>query len=123
MDANRSGAIVVSWGSAVAGRERILADLFGRVLRYAGGLKQASKVEDVRVFVPKIGSFRDTLMLFGRMEALLATLVDPEFEKLIVEGTIVVHDLRVDVWEGGGPEWFGSTPDPYFVELKNLGLV
>jgi hypothetical protein len=123
MPTNRHGSIVVSWGSAIPGRERKLVDVFGRVLKYAGQLKQTGRVEDVRVFVPKIGAFRDTLMLFGNLDGLMAVLYDPEFEKLLVEGTIVVQALDVQVWEGGEPNWMSTSPDPYFEQLKNHGLI
>src|SRR5712692_8384883 len=120
---NRRGAIVVSWASAIPGREPKLVDVFTRVLKYVGGLKQSGRVEDVRVFVPKIGAFRDTLMVFGDLDALMAVLFDQELEKLLVEGTIVVQGLDVQVWEGGEPNWMSTSPDPYFEQLKKHGFI
>src|SRR5262245_35318092 len=105
MSTNRQGAIVVSWAAAVPGRESKMIEVLVTALKYVTHLRETGRVEDARVFVPKVGAFRDTLMLFGKLDSLMSILMEAEFEGLIVDGTVVVQDLRVDLWEGGPPEW------------------
>jgi hypothetical protein len=123
MSTDRRGAITVSWAAAIPGREAKMLEVLNGALKYLIGLRTEGRIEDLKVFVPKIGSFRDTLLIFGLIDDLMTVLVEPEFETLLVEGTIFVQDLRLEVWEGGSPEWLAQNPDPYIQQLQKHGLI
>lgn len=119
----QAGAIVVSWSGAVPGREVKLLDVFGRALEYGEQLRKAGRVDAVNIFVTKIGPYRDTLMVLGCLDELMAVVVGDEFQGFLLEGTIVVQNLSVSVWEGGSADWAVGGLDPYMEKLKQHGLL
>ena len=120
---NREGAIVVSWGSANPGREMKLPPLLGKVFAYCNALQTEKKIKEVRIFVTKAGVYRDTLMLYGALDQLSRILVDNQFEALLMEGTIVVQNINIALWEGGSPEWLSTGMSSYMDVLKQNSLM
>jgi hypothetical protein len=122
MSFERTGAIVVYWSSPYAGRETQLFAVLGKVIEYGEKLRAAGRIESVRIFVTKAGAYRDTLMLSGPLDDLTKILTEREFEGLLLEGSLVVQKISIDVWEGGSPEWLLSGPNAYAETLQLHGI-
>lgn len=123
MDSTTPGAIVVSWSAAVHGREAKLLEVFARALAYGERLRGEGRVTAVQIFATRVGPNRDTLMVQGCLDELMRIVVEDEFHGLMLEGTMVVQDLCVSVWEGGSSEWVATGLDPYIGKLQQHGLV
>jgi hypothetical protein len=117
------GAIVVSWGSTIPGREKKMLEVLGEVLQYSRKLEEAGRIEETRVFVTTAGPNRDTLMLFGALEQLAPILVDDEFESHLQDGMLVVQDVNVALWAGGRPEELLSGLALHTEKLTDHGLL
>jgi hypothetical protein len=99
----KTGALVVSWGPAIPGRERRMLEVLRQVLRYADGLVADGTVTEALFFVAKTGPNRDTLMLRGDLETLAALLASDELEAHRQDGMLVVQDVELALWAGGDP--------------------
>jgi hypothetical protein len=119
----RTGAIVVSWGSVIAGREPRMFEVMGRILAFAERLKDDERIEEAWMFVPVTGPPRDTLLLLGETEELTRLLVDDEFDSCVQEGMLVVNDLSVALWAGGRPEALADGLAEHLERLEAHGLV
>ncbi len=123
MENHRAGALVVQWASAIPGREQKLLEILRRVLDFCERLRTIGRVEDVRLFISKTGQFRETLMLFGHLDELARIVVEPKFESLVAEGTLVIRDIDIAIWEGGPPNWMLQNANPYVDALQTNGFI
>jgi len=96
-----NGALVISWGSAIPGREARMLDVLNGVFEYTRNLERAGRIDQTRVFVSTTGPNRDTMMVFGRLDELTKLLIDDEFEGQLQDGMMVVQDLNIALWAGG----------------------
>jgi hypothetical protein len=89
-------SMVLTWGQVVRGREERAFDNFNAVVAYHAGLQAAGRIEDLRVTLlgpnAALGGF---MQLVGSAEQLAAVREDPEFQRLVVESTLIVDDLCV----------------------------
>ena len=120
---DRQGAIVVSWASAIPGRESKLPEVLKRVFAFGESLRKQGRIEAMHFFVTKAGAYRDTLQMFGKLDQLTTILVDSGFEGLLVEGSVVVQDINIALWEGSTPEWISTGLTPYMETLQRHGLM
>ena len=118
----KRGAIVVSWGSAIPGRESRMLEVLPSVFAYTATLERDGRVAETRVFVSTTGPNRDTLMVFGDLEELSRILVEDEFESNIQDGMLVVQDLNVALWAGGPPDEVGDGLGRHVDKLHDHGL-
>jgi hypothetical protein len=118
---DRYGAIVVSWASAVPGREHKLLDVLHKVFAYGETLRKHGRISEVRFFVTKAGPYRDTIQMFGKLNELAPILVEQQFEGLLLEGSVVVTDINIALWEGSTPEWVSSGMASYVEALQRHG--
>jgi len=119
----KTGAVVVSWGSAIPGRERGMLRVLRQALAYTEQLRADGRVEDTLLYVSKTGPNRDTLMLLGNLERLAGLLAEDDFEDLIQDGMLVVQDVQVALWAGGRPHTVTDGIDVHAGKLRDHGLL
>jgi hypothetical protein len=119
----RTGAIAVSWGAVIPGREPKMFEVFARIMAFGEELRQAGRIQQLLMFAPLTGPTRDTLLLLGEIETLAQLLVDEEFDSYIQEGMLVVQDLHVAFWAGGAPEALADGLSEHLKKLQEHGLV
>jgi len=119
----KKGAIVVSWGSAIPGREARMLEVLASVLGYTRELEEAGRIEETRVFTAATGPNRDTLMLFGPIEELSRIVVEDEFESQLQDGMLVVQDLNVALWAGGLPVTVSDGLMKHVEKLREHALI
>lgn len=119
----KTGAISISWGSVIPGREPKALEVFGKIMLFAEELQKSGQIDQVLMFVPIAGSPRDTLLLLGDTEKLPGLLVDDNFDSHLQEGMLVVEDLRISLWGGGSPDSLSEGLTEYLERLQSHGLV
>jgi hypothetical protein len=119
----KTGAIVVTWGAAVPGRERQMLSTLSEALAYTERLQEQGRIDEVLLFVAKTGPNRDTLMLRGDLETLASLLADAEFEGILQDGMLVVQDLDVALWAGGTPNSVAEGLGVHADKLRSHGLL
>jgi hypothetical protein len=88
--------MVITWGQVVRGREERAFDNFNAVVAYHAGLQSAGRIERLQVTLlspnAALGGF---MQLVGSAEQLAAVREDAEFQRLIVEASLIVDDLTL----------------------------
>lgn len=89
-------SMVITWGQVVRGREERAFDNFNAVVAYHAGLQAAGRIERVTVTLlgPNAG-LNGFMQLVGTAEQLAAVREDAEFQRLLVESSLIVDDLTV----------------------------
>ncbi|GAA1714233.1 hypothetical protein GCM10009765_74080 [Fodinicola feengrottensis] len=119
----KTGAVVVSWGAAIPGREAGMLRVLKQALGYVEQLRGEGRIEDSQLYVSKTGPNRDTLMLTGQLDRLAALLAEDDFEDLLQDGMLVVQDVQVALWAGGAPRAIAEGIDVHAGKMRDHGLL
>jgi hypothetical protein len=89
--------IHISWGENVAGREERGLEVFNEAVGLYGRMQQEGRIEsfDVALMVPNGGHIDGYIALRGSAEQLAAVREDQEFQRNMVDASLIVHDLCV----------------------------
>jgi glutamate dehydrogenase/leucine dehydrogenase len=93
-----NSAVIITWGSTVAGREQMGLGVFMAALEHYNGLKAKGGLEDVRVYISRqgnVGAVAGMMTLDGTSEQ-IASLLDSDTNlDLLTKASHVVNDLTV----------------------------
>jgi hypothetical protein len=87
--------LVISWGSAVRGREERGLEVFNEALGLAGRMQQDGRIEgfDVVLLDPN-GELNGYLELHGSAEQLAGVRQDEEFQRNTIDASLIVDGLK-----------------------------
>ncbi|HEY7631779.1 MAG TPA: hypothetical protein VH817_13805 [Thermoleophilaceae bacterium] len=86
----------ISWGSPIPGREERGLEVFNEAMGFYGRLQQEGRIEsfDVALFGAN-SDLNGYIVLHGSHEQLDAAQEDEEFQRVTVDASLVVADLRI----------------------------
>lgn len=96
-----TGALIISWGRVVPGREKKALEVFASTQEYWEGNEKRGEIVSHRPFFGPLRGATGMFLIEGETERLQALMRTDEFRKEIQCGTAVVEDLHVDLVEGG----------------------
>ncbi len=88
--------LFISWGANVAGREARGLEVFNETLGLYGRMQQGGRIEsfDVVLLTPASG-IDGYMQLHGSAEQLAAVREDEEFQRTLVDASMIVKDLSM----------------------------
>jgi hypothetical protein len=88
--------LFLSWGANVAGREERGMEVFNEALGLYGRMQQEGRIEsfDVVLLTPSTG-MDGYMQLNGSAEQLAAVREDEEFQRVLIDATLIVEDLAL----------------------------
>jgi hypothetical protein len=88
--------LFISWGTPVRGREERGLEVFNESMGLYGRLQQEGRIErfDVVLLGPS-GNLNGYIELHGSVEQLAALREDDEFQRNIIEASLIVDDFRL----------------------------
>lgn len=118
-----NGAIVIRWGSGIAGRETKGLDVFGNaVLRFEEHLK-AGRIHSHREYFSLTGKDGGFMLIEGELSELLALVAEDETVKLNAQAAAIVNDFEVQVFGGGTDQAVQSMVGTYAAGLQEIGYM
>lgn len=86
----------ISWGAPIPGREERGLEVFNEAMGFYGRLQQEGRIEsfDVALFAAN-SDLNGYIELHGTHEQLDAAQQDEEFQRITVDASLVVTDLRI----------------------------
>jgi hypothetical protein len=96
--------LLISWGSAVRGREERSLDVFNEAMGLYGRMQQEGRIESFDVALLKPNASMDGfLMIRGTGAQIDAIQDDPEFLRMMTDAQLIVDDLcTCEGWTGEG---------------------
>jgi hypothetical protein len=86
----------VSWGSPIPGREERGLEVFNEAIGLYGRLQQDGRIESFNVALFAANSdLNGYIELHGTHEQLDAAQQDAEFQRMLIDASLVVADLRI----------------------------
>ena len=117
------GALVLTWGSPVRGREMKALEVFGESLTYYDSLAKAGQIHGIRTYLATTGDLSELGGMFvidGELEQLRALQSEPEYQKITLKAENIVDHLTIHVMTGGSPD---DIQEPMGVFTEVLGAL
>jgi hypothetical protein len=89
--------LFIGWGETVRGREERALEVFNESVGLYGRMQQDGRIEkfDVCLLRPHGGGLEGFMALHGSADQIAAVQNDPEFERTIVDASLIVDDIGV----------------------------
>ena len=89
--------LFIGWGENVRGREERGLEVFNEAMGMYGRMQQDGRIEkfDVCLLTPHGGGLSGCIMVHGTEEQLAAVRADDEFQRNIVDATLIVDEIGV----------------------------
>ena len=87
--------LFIGWGATVAGREERALEVFNESVGFYGRCQQEGRIEsfDVILLEPHGGGLAGYMELHGSADQLSAMREDEEFQRLLVDASLIVEEL------------------------------
>lgn len=115
-----TGAMVVSWGTGIPGREAKGLEVFGSALEWAEAQAKAGRIHGHKEYFC-LDEERGFQILEGEVSTLRSLMDDEEFRTIMVKAAAIVHDFRVSLYEGGSDAAIQAGMGRYMTALQELG--
>jgi hypothetical protein len=88
--------LFISWGTPVRGREERGLEVFNEAIGFYGRMQQEGRLEafDVALMTPNLG-LNGYIALRGSAEQLATLSEHEEFQRILVEASLMVDDLQL----------------------------
>lgn len=93
-------AILIRWGTPLAGRERLAVEEFGSYLNWVSQLKKEGKIERFEVYGPRTGNletFTGFTVVEGKKEPIGELIESEEFRVRVNRLMLLAHGAHVDM--------------------------
>jgi hypothetical protein len=99
-----NSAIVIQWGTAVAGRENLGLEVFMSAVKHYSSLKERGEIENFQTVIFEQGSVSNTaglMVLSGTQTQLQTVLSSDKHRELLTKAAHIVSDIRLQYGSSG----------------------
>lgn len=118
-----NGAVVISWGTPVRGREAKGLEVFGKAIEHFDALAKAGRIHGHQEFLARTGRAGGFMLVTGDLAELTRIQQEEEVIDLTVAGATITEDFRVTLYEGGTEEATTEAVARTMRVLGNLGYL
>ncbi|MBV8160863.1 MAG: hypothetical protein JO265_08070 [Acidimicrobiia bacterium] len=116
-----NGAIIISWGTPVRGREMQSLDVFGRALGFWDEQAKEGRIHGHHEYFGISGNATErsgTMVIEGELGELARLMVDEQNTRLLAEASQIVENLDTQLCEANSDEAISR----YVSVLTDMGL-
>jgi hypothetical protein len=116
-----NGAIIITWGTPVRGREMQSLDVFGRSLAYWDEQAKEGRIHGHHEYFAISGNATQragTMVIDGDLDELARLMVAPENTRLLAEASQIVENLDTELCEANSDDAINR----YVSVLTDMGL-
>jgi hypothetical protein len=117
------GAIRISWGANVPGRETTGLDVFGRAINRFETMTKEGRVAGHHEYFSVTGRDGGFMLVEGEVEELTKILAEEETLKLNAQASAVVDDFEVQAFIGGTDQTTQQLIGVYTSSLTDIGYM
>ncbi len=121
-----NGAVIVTWGKVVPGREAKGLEVFGKALAFYDDLAKKGRVHGHKEYISLTGNSTEvqgTMVIEGAVEELLKVQAEDASRALIVEASAVCENFTVQIAIGGDEQSLTGEIGLYTKTLQGLGYM
>lgn len=121
-----TGAIIISWGGAVAGREAKGLEVFGKALSYMEDLHKSGRIHGHREYFSITGNqskWSGMMVVDGEFEELLKLPLEEDYRRILAESSAIVENFTQEFCIGGSDQSVQELVGKYTEALGGLGYM
>jgi len=118
-----TGAMVISWGTPVRGREAKALETFGHAIERFEQLAKSGRIHGHKELIAITGRAGGMMIVEGEVEELLKIQSEDEQLRLQARAASIVEDFRVDIYTGGSDRAVQESMNRYVETLQELGYL
>lgn len=118
-----AGAVRISWGSTIPGREAKSLEVFGEAVERFEGYTKAGRIHSHQEYFALTGRAGGFMLAQGDLEELQKMLSEPDTIALNSKAESIVYDFRVDLYAGGTDQAVQEMMGSYMGSLQELGYL
>lgn len=118
-----NGAIVISWGTPVRGREGKSLEVFGKAVAHFDALAKAGRVHGHQEFIARTGTQGGFMLVTGEYDELTKIEAEDDVLDLQIAGSAICEDFTVTLYAGGTEQATTETVGRYVKVLDELGYL
>lgn len=118
-----TGAVVVSWGNSVPGREAKGLEVFGKALAHFESLAKSGRIHSHKEYFTLSGRTGGFMIIEGQVAELSKIITEEETTRLNAEAAAIVNDFRITLFAGGTDQTVQRFVSQYSEALADLGYL
>ena len=118
-----NGAIIISWGASIPGREAKGLEVFGDALARFDGYAKNGRVHSHREYFALTGRDGGYVIIDGELDELTTILTEDETITLNAQAAAVVNDFHVQLVGGGTEDAVQQVMGTYTGALQTIGYL
>jgi len=121
-----NGALIITWGGNVPGREAKGLEVFGKALAYFDELAKTGRVHGHKEYISLTGNIDEvagTMVVEGSVEELLKIQAEEKTRFLLTEGALISKNFTARVSVGGDEQTLTKEITLYTQTLQGLGYL
>jgi len=118
-----AGAITVSWGAVIPGREAKSLEVFGSAVARFEELSKSGRIHSHKEYFAVTGQFGGFMLIEGDLDELAKLAVEPETLALNSKAESIVQDFRVQMYGGGTDQAVQEMMGTYMGALQEVGYL
>jgi hypothetical protein len=118
-----NGAVLISWGAGIPGREATGLDVFGKTVAHFEGLSKMGRIHGHREYFSVTGRGGGFMMLDGELGELMKILCEDDTMKLTDQAGAIVADLEIQAFAGGSDQSIQQLLGDYAASMKEVGYM
>jgi hypothetical protein len=119
-----TGGVVISWGTAIPGREQRSLEVFTKALGYFEQLAKQGRIHGHKEYIAVTGNTGRAsgfMLIEGQLDELLKIQIEPQVRKLVTEGTLICNNFSVQIFAGGSDNAMQHEISTYVEAAQELG--
>jgi hypothetical protein len=116
-----NGAIRISWGPAIPGREAKGLEVFGAAVERFEGMHKQGRINSHEEYFAVTGADGGFMLVRGDLEELSRISIEQETMALNAKAAAIVQDFRVELYGGGTDQSVQEIMGSYVGSLQEIG--
>lgn len=121
-----NGAMIVTWGGNVPGREAKGLEVFGKALAHFDELAKEGRIHGHKEYMSLTGNIDEvagTMIVEGQVDELLKLQTEEQTRQLLLDAAIVTKNFEVKVAVGGDEQTLTQEITLFTKTLQSHGLL
>jgi hypothetical protein len=121
-----NGAVIITWGGSIPGREAKALEVFGKALAYFDELAKSGRVHGHKEYISLTGNVDDvagTMVIDGALDELLKVQTEERTRVLLGEASTICKSFTVRLAVGGDEQSLTGEIGLYSKTLQGLGYL
>lgn len=118
-----TGAVKVSWGASVAGREAKGLEVFGSAVERFEELAKSGRIHSHQEYFAVSGRSGGFMLIQGELEELQKIFIEPETIALNSKAEAITHDFEIQVFAGGSEQSVQEMMGIYMSGMQEMGYL